>query len=130
MKKAIKNATPNLGTHRDSDHVLSPQELPTVRVAGEKPPYQISAAVSVVHSFREQEITGCGLDPVDRSGYPDVHEIAADMAHTKTPLTVQSRDAVRESFGGGAGETKASRTKRGHLQDTGDRPADRPKARP
>ena len=85
-----------------------------------------------MQSFREQEMNGCGLDPVDRSGYPDIHEIEADVAHTKTPLTVQSRDAVRESFGGGTGETKVTRVKRGGLQDTGDRPADRvgPKSRP
>src|SRR5467141_1633496 len=127
---AKTKSTLNLGTRRGSDNDLSPHELPTVRVAGEKPPYQITAAAPVVHSFRESSMTGCGLDPVDRSGYPDPHELETDVAHTKTQLTVQSRDGVRENFGGGAGETKVSRTKRGGLQETGDRPADRPKARP
>jgi len=126
-----KNKAPqSLGTRRDTDHNLSPHELPTNRVPGELPRYQITAPTPVLQAFREQQMSGCGLDPVDRSGYPDIHEIAADVAHSRTPLSVQSRDAVRQSFGGGTGETKVTRVKRGGLQATADRPADRPNARP
>ena len=98
MAKTTK--PPNLGTRRASDHDLSPEELPTNRTG--LPPYQITAPALVVQSFRESSMTGCGLDPVDRSMYPDPHELETDEAHTETPLTVQSRDAVRENFGGGA----------------------------
>jgi len=122
---AKKTKILNLGTKRESDHDLSPHELPTNRVPGEKPPYQITEGTPLVHSFREQQMTGCGLDPVDRSMYPDPHVLEQDIAHSQTPLSSQHRPAVRENFGGGAGETKVSRVKRGGLQTPRDTPAKR-----
>ncbi|HXE32786.1 MAG TPA: hypothetical protein VN087_02650 [Verrucomicrobiae bacterium] len=129
-----KTKLPNLGTKRDTDHDLSPHELPTNHTAGEKPPYTVQEGPAHQNqTWHESEMRGLGLDTVDRSGSPDPHELEADIAHSNTPLSVQSRAAVRKNFGGGAGEQlKVSNRKRGGLQDTGDRPADRvgPKRRP
>jgi hypothetical protein len=71
------------------------------------------------------------LDTVDRSGSPDPHELETDIAHSKAPGNTQTRNAVRENWGGGAGEQiKMNRRKRGGLQETGDRAADRTKIIP
>jgi hypothetical protein len=96
--------TPNLGTKRASDHDLLPHELPTERVAGDKPPYQITERGQKAHSWHESELNGCGLDGVDRSSYPDPHVLEQDIAHSKAPLNSQCRPGVRKNWGGGAGE--------------------------
>ena len=117
-----KTKLPNLGTRRDSDDNLSPEELATVRMAGDKPNYTITERGPLAHSWHESELNGCGLDTVDRSGYPDPHVLEQDMAGSKGLLNSQCRPAVRGQFGGGAGEQiKMSRKKRGGLQETGDR---------
>jgi hypothetical protein len=130
---AKTKAPPNLGTKRASDNDLSPHELPTEIKPGSKPNYQITTATPGVHSFYEQQMHGLGMDSVDRTGGPDVHEIETDLAgiagHTWGKNT-HARKATREQFGGGVGETKVTRWKRGGLQDTGDRPADRKKIIP
>lgn len=121
-----KTKPPNLGTKRDSDHDLSPHELPTKVLPGDKPPYMITERGPMAHSWHESELNGCGLDSVDRSVYPDPAVLEQDIAHAKAPLNSQHRAAVREQFGGGAGEqVKMSRKKRGGLQTLRDTPANR-----
>jgi hypothetical protein len=50
-----KTKAPNLGTKRDSDHDLSPHELPTEVMPGDKPNYTIKERPQGVHSWHEQE---------------------------------------------------------------------------
>src|SRR5258708_3937596 len=119
MAKTTK--LPNLGTKRDSDDDLSPHELPVQWLPGDKPNYTITERGQLAHSWHESEINGCGLDSADRSGYPDPHVLEQDIAGSKGILNSQCRPAVRENWGGGAGEqTNMKRWKRGGLQDTGD----------
>ncbi|SRR6266851_2782684 len=128
-----KMKIPNLGTRRDSDHDLSPHELPTNRTGDEKSSYILQEGPAhQQQTWHESEMRGLGLDSVDRSGSPDPHELETDVAHSSTPLTAQHRPAVRKNFGGGAGEqTKVSqKTKRGGLQDTRDTASDRAKTLP
>jgi hypothetical protein len=131
MAKTTK--LPNLGTKRDSDDDLSPHELPTVFLPGDKPPYTITDRGQLAHSWHEQEVNGLGMDSVDRSGSPDPHVLDQDLAGIAGKSwgnNSQTRAAVRENWGGGAGEQiKMSRRKRGGLQETGDRASDRPRAR-
>jgi len=120
----------NLGTKRASDDDLSPMELPTTVLPGAKPNYTITERGTLSHSWRESELNGCGLDTVDRSTYPDPDVLDADIAHSKAPLNSQHRPAVRENWGGGAGEqTNMKRWKRGGLQTLRDIPANRPENR-
>ena len=125
-----KTKTLNLGTKRDSDNDLLPHELATKVLPGDKPPYTITERGPLAHSWHESELNGCGLDTVDRSTYPDPHVLEADIAHSKAPGNSQTRAAVRENWGGGAGEQlKMKRWKRGGLQTLRDTPANRPENR-
>lgn len=107
---AKKKLKLNLGTLRDSDHTLQPDELQTVRNVGTKP--FLTAAEPRSQTFLECQAIGTGMDGVDRSDpelYPDIEGITSDIAHGKTALTPQSRQGVRHSFGGGQGGARKDR---------------------
>ena len=101
----------NLGTHRNTDDVLLPEELPTTYPEGTRPiaPWAnlISTEQRVPRTWTEEVVKlnyGGTSDANDsRLDGPPTLDIPSEIAHTTVKLGTQAKKGARENLGGGTG---------------------------